>query len=85
MTRIFHGFFCERWIQCQALTSVLCLHFHPEIVHCSTKDAYPSELTFLCIITLVHCILLLQFQSPYYKFETSLKLYAVHGDSETER
>jgi len=50
MTRIFHWFFlCERWIPCQALTSVLCLHYRPETVHCSTKDVYTSEITFLAI------------------------------------
>ena len=25
----FIDFLCERWIQCQALTSVLCLHYRP--------------------------------------------------------
>jgi len=42
----FIDFFCERWIPCQAWTSVLCLHYSPETVHCSTKDAYTSEITF---------------------------------------
>ena len=50
MTRIFHLFFlCLRWIPCQALTSVLCLHYRPETVHCSTKDVYTSEITFLAL------------------------------------
>ena len=51
MTRIFHWFFCERWIPCQASTSVLCLHYRPETVHWkwSTKDAYTSETTFLAL------------------------------------
>ena len=43
----FIDFFCERWIPCQA--SVLCLHYRPETVHCSTKDAYTSEITFLAL------------------------------------
>ena len=42
-------FLCERWIPCQASTSVLCLHYRPETVHCSTKDAYTSEITFLVL------------------------------------
>ena len=41
------SFFCERWIPCQALTSVLCLNYCPERVHCSTKDVYTYEITFL--------------------------------------
>ena len=31
------------------MTSVLCLLYHPETVHCSTKDAYTSEITFLAL------------------------------------
>ena len=42
-------FLCERWIPCQALTSVLCLHYRPETVHCSTKDVYTSKITFLAL------------------------------------
>ena len=42
-------FLCERWNPCQAVTSVLCLHYRPETVHCSTKDAYTSEITFLAL------------------------------------
>ena len=42
-------FLCERWIPCQALTSVLCLHYRPETVHYSTKGAYTSEITFLAL------------------------------------
>ena len=42
-------FLFERWIPCQALTSVLCLHYRPETVHCSTKDAYTSEITFFAL------------------------------------
>ena len=45
----FIDFLCERWIPCQAVTSVLCLHYRPETVHCSTKDAYTSEITFLAL------------------------------------
>ena len=43
-------FVCERWSLFQATTSVLCLHYHPETVHCSTKDAYTSEITFLAVM-----------------------------------
>ena len=46
---IFLIFLCERWIPCQALPSVLCLHYRPETVHCSTKDVYTSEITFLAL------------------------------------
>ena len=42
-------FLCERWIPCQAVISVLCLHYRPETVHCSTKDANTSEITFLAL------------------------------------
>ena len=31
------------------MTSVLCLHYRPETVHCSTKDVYTSEKTFLAL------------------------------------
>ena len=41
-------FLCESWIPCLASTSVLCLHYRPETVHCSTKDAY-NETTFLAL------------------------------------
>ena len=41
----FIDFLCERWIPCQASTSFLCLHYRPETVHSSTKDAYTSEIT----------------------------------------
>jgi len=27
----------------------LCLHYRPVTVHCSTKDAYTSEITFLAL------------------------------------
>ena len=37
------------WMQCQAVTFVLCLHYRPETVHCSTKDAYTYEITFLAL------------------------------------
>jgi len=33
----------------KASTSVLCLHYRPEAVHCSTKDVYTSEITFLAL------------------------------------
>ena len=47
----FIDYLCERWIPSQASTSVLCLHYHPETVHCSTKDAHISEITFLALNT----------------------------------
>ena len=37
-------------IPCQAVTSVLCLLFRPQTVHCSTKNAYTSEITFLALV-----------------------------------
>ena len=42
-------YLCERWVPYQASTSVLCLHYRPLTVHCSTKDAYTSEITFLAL------------------------------------
>ena len=27
----------------------MCLHYRPETVHCNTKDAYTSEITFLAL------------------------------------
>ena len=45
----FIDFLCDRWILWQALTSVLCLHYRPETVHCSTKDVYTSEITILAL------------------------------------
>ena len=71
MDRIFHLFFLsEKWIPCQDLTSVLCLQF-TETVHCSTKDVYTSEITFLalhpcsklCIYT--HIFKMLQIEKQY--------------------
>ena len=44
-------FLCERWIPCQAVTSVLCLLFRPKTVHCSTKNMYTSEITFLELVS----------------------------------
>ena len=35
---------------CQAVTSVLCLLFRPRTEHCSTKNAYTSEITFLALV-----------------------------------
>ena len=32
------------------MTSVLFLLFHPKTVHCSTKNAYTSEITFLALV-----------------------------------
>ena len=53
---------CEWWIPCQALTSVLCLHYRPETVHCSTKDVYTSEITFLAL----HPCFLFDLIMPWY-------------------
>ena len=39
-----------KWIPCQAVTSVLCLLFRPKTVHCSTKNTYTSEITFLALL-----------------------------------
>ena len=48
-TEYFIDFLCEKWIPCQAVTSVLCLHYRPETVHCSTKEVYTSEITFFAL------------------------------------
>ena len=45
----FIDFFMWKWIPCQGVTSVLCLHYRPETVHCSTKVEYTSEITFLVL------------------------------------
>ena len=45
----FIDYLYERWIPWQASTSVLCLHYRPQTVHCSTKDAYTSEISFLAL------------------------------------
>ena len=42
-------FLFKRWIPCQASTSVLRLHYRPVTIHCSTKGAYTSEITFLAL------------------------------------
>ena len=43
----FIDYLCERWIPCQASTYVyITAHV---TVHCSTKDAYTSEITFLAL------------------------------------
>ena len=34
----------------QAVTSVLCLLFRPKTAHCSTKNAYTSEISFLALV-----------------------------------
>ena len=52
----FIDFLWERGIPGQAGTSVLCLHYHPETVHCSTKVAYNSEITFLTLHPWYSCI-----------------------------
>ena len=50
MTRIFHRLFLWKWIPCQPVTSVLCFLFRPKTVHCSTKNTYTSEITFLALV-----------------------------------
>jgi len=50
VTRIFHRLFLWKWIPCQTSTSVLCLLFRPKTVHCSTKNTYTSEITFLALV-----------------------------------
>ena len=54
MTRIFHWFFMwkvDPVSSCDtAVKSVLRLHYRPETVHCSTKDVYTSEITFLALL-----------------------------------
>ena len=55
MTRIFHRLFLWKWIPCQAVTSILCLLFRPQTVHCSTKYPYTSEITFLALVPCCWC------------------------------
>ena len=61
----FIDFLCERWFPFQASTSVLCLHYCPETVHCSTKDKRCVHFwnNFSCIITslqsIFYCVQLL--------------------------
>jgi hypothetical protein len=49
--KYFIDFLCERWITCQAPTSVLCLHYTAQR-HCSTKDWVHLWYSFPCISTL---------------------------------
>ena len=50
MTRIYHRLFLWKWIPCQFVTSILCLLFCLKTVHCSTKNAFTSEITFLALV-----------------------------------
>jgi len=44
----FIDFLCERCMDPMSDFDIrLCLHYRPETVHCSTKDAYSSEITFV--------------------------------------
>ena len=70
MTRIFHRFLCERWIPCQASTSVLWLHYRPETIHCSTKDVYTSEITFLALQSLQSTIFKIE-KAPEYILQSN--------------
>ena len=36
--------------------SILCLLFHPKTVHCSTKNVYTSEITFLALVPWVEIL-----------------------------
>jgi len=82
----FIDFLCERWIPCQASTSVLCLHYRPKTVYCSTKNAYTSEITFLALvpwytplsIIYLHAVQIYQhfWLSPYCKTNIFGKMFA---------
>ena len=37
----------SHFVETLAVTSVFCLHYRPETVHCGTKNAHTSEITFL--------------------------------------
>ena len=52
----FIDFVCERWIPCQALTSVLCLHYRPETVTLQYKRCVHFWNNFPCITSLVWMI-----------------------------
>ena len=39
-------------------TSVLCLLFRPKTVHCSTKNVYTSEITFLALVPCLNLLFL---------------------------
>ena len=56
-------------------TFLLCLHYRPETVHCNTKNAYTSEITFLALHTWlslgihqVNSMLNMQPSLNYYRF-----------------
>ena len=80
-----NSFICERWIPCQASTSVLSLHYRPETVHCSTKDAYNLKWLslhynlawswILCTIKKVYWYMIQRYYY-YYSYSTKIK-YAV--------
>ena len=65
MTRIFHRLFLWKWIPCQAVTSVLCLLFRPNTVHCSIKNVYTSEITFLTLVPWSWEHTVLMYSTPY--------------------
>ena len=78
MSRIFHWFFlCERWIPYQASTSILSLHYRSETVHCSTKDAYTFEITFLALQPCLYSCFIFgkHFLKVYFQ-----QLHGNHGD-----
>ena len=60
-------FLCERWIPCQAVTSVLCLHYHPETVH-QYKRCVHFWNNFLCITSLLWPIHTVQASNMQYTF-----------------
>ena len=47
------------------MASILCLHYRPETVHFSTKDAYTSEISFLAFFLIVRYCSFLHLTSLY--------------------
>ena len=51
---------CERWILCHVSTSVLCLHYRPETVHCRCVhlwNNFPFIITLFSMFTSFHVCL----------------------------
>jgi len=68
MTRIFHWIMCKMDPKSGFDIRQLCLHYRPVTVHCSTKDEYTSEITFLALV-------------PWVKASSNLKLLYTQRNS----
>ena len=73
MTTIFHIIF----VKIDSMSG-LCLLFRPKRVHCSTKDAYTSEITFLALVPWVSISLKAVPDQECVRYQSfSLKMYSI--------